>query len=238
MVVRIDDFLSQVSKGGGMAMGNMFKVTLPTINKTTSETMSILCKSVNLPGRQMLSAEKRSGMETKKVAYGYTSEDVTMSFYVLNDYSAKDYFERWQDLVVNQDTKEIGYHNEYTEQVVIQQIRKGVSFPVARKKLFDAGKIPSSIRGRLPRKGPIDFAQGEFDLDVLKPDDIVYTCVLLDAYPTSLVAMELGNENQLLEVSVQLSYTNWRGGTNKKLQTQQLGEGLVGGAIQFARGLF
>jgi len=109
---------------------------------------------------------------------------------------------------------------------------------VARKKLFDAGKIPSSIRGRLPRLGPIDIAQGEFDLDVLQPDDIVYTCFLLDAYPTSLVALELGNENQLLEVSVQLSYTNWRGATNKQLQTQQAGEALVGGAIQFARGLF
>ena len=238
MVVRIDDFLSEISAGGGMAMGNMFKVTLPSINKTTSETMSLLCKTVNLPGRQMQSAEKRSGMEMKKVAYGYASEDVTMSFYLLNDYSTKDYFERWQDLVINQDTKELGYHNEYAKQVIIQQIRKGVSFPVAKKKLFDAGKIPSSIRGRLPRLGPIDFAQGEFDLDVLQPDDIIYTCVLIDAYPTSLVAVELGNENQLLEVSVQLSYTNWRGASNKKLQTQQAGEALVGGAIQFARGLF
>jgi hypothetical protein len=238
MVVRIDDFLSEISAGGGMAMGNMFKVTLPSINQSSSESMSLLCKTVNLPGRQMQSAEKRSGMETKKVAYGYASDDVTMSFYLLNDYSAKDYFERWQDLVVNQDTKEIGYHNEYAKQVTIQQIRKGVSFPVARKQLFDAGKIPSSIRGRLPRLGPIDFAQGEFDLDVLQPDDIVYTCVLLDAYPTSLVALELGNENQLLEVSVQLSYTNWRSATNKQLQTQQAGEALVGGAIQFARGLF
>lgn len=238
MVVRIDDFLSEISAGGGMAMGNMFKVTLPSINKSKSETMSLLCKTVNLPGRQMQSAEKRSGMEMKKVAYGYASEDVTMSFYLLNDYSTKDYFERWQDEIVNQDTKELGYHNEYAKQVIIQQIRKGVSFPVARKKLFDAGKIPSSIRGRLPRLGPIDFAQGEFDLDILQPDDIVYTCVLLDAYPTSLVALELGNENQLLEVSVQLSYTNWRGASNKKLQTQQAGEALVGGAIQFARGLF
>ena len=238
MVVRIDDFLSEISAGGGMAMGNMFKVTLPSINKSKSETMSLLCKTVNLPGRQMQSAEKRSGMEMKKVAYGYASEDVTMSFYLLNDYSTKDYFERWQDEIVNQDTKELGYHNEYAKQVIIQQIRKGVSFPVARKKLFDAGKIPSSIRGRLPRLGPIDFAQGEFDLDILQPDDSVYTCVLLDAYPTSLVALELGNENQLLEVSVQLSYTNWRGASNKKLQTQQAGEALVGGAIQFARGLF
>jgi len=238
MVANIDKFLSEISAGGGMAMGNMFKVELPTIGDNTSEKMSLLCKSVNLPGRQMQSAEKRSGMEIKKVAYGYASDDVTMSFYVLNDYSAKEYFERWQDSVINQETHEIGYHNEYTKDVVIHQLRKGVSFPVAKLKLFDAGKIPSSIRGRLPRKGAIDFAQGEFDLDILKPDDITYTCTLFDAYPTSLVAMELGNENQLLEVSVQLSFTNWKGTVNKGLQTQQLGEALVGGAIQFARGLF
>ena len=136
MVVRIDDFLSEISAGGGMAMGNMFKVTLPSINKSKSETMSLLCKTVNLPGRQMQSAEKRSGMEMKKVAYGYASEDVTMSFYLLNDYSTKDYFERWQDEIVNQDTKELGYHNEYAKQVIIQQIRKGVCVPYGKKEII------------------------------------------------------------------------------------------------------
>ena len=90
---------------------------------------------------------------------------MTLQFHLLNDFGAKHYFETWQDLVINQQSQNIGYHNEYTDDVVIQQLRKGVAFPIAKKKLFDAGKIPSSIRGRLPRLGPLDFAQGEFDLD-------------------------------------------------------------------------
>ena len=133
--------------------------------------------------------------------------------------------------------KKHGYHNEYTDDVVIQQLRKGVAFPIAKKKLFDAGKIPSSIRGRLPRLGPLDFAQGEFDLDAITPDDVIYECKLLDAFPTSLTEISLSADTNLLKVSVILSYTNWES-NRQNVKTSQLGEALVGGAIQFARGLF
>lgn len=230
MVVRIDDFLSEVSKGGGMAMGNMFKVRLPNLNGD-ARAMSLLCTSVTLPGRQMLSAEKRTGMDLEKIAYGYATEDVTMSFYILNDYRSKLYFETWQNLVVNQNTKEVGYHQDYTFDVEIQQLRKGVGFNIKKKKLFDAGKIPSSIRGRLPRLGPLDFAQGQFDLNLITPDDVIYKCKLIDAYPTSLTAVELSAESNVIQVSVQLSYKNWSSEDGGGVGSQ-LVQGLLGGLLR------
>ncbi len=240
MAIRIDDFLSEVASGGGMAMGNLFKVRLPDLTRfggPSGRKMELLCTDCSLPNRQILTAEKRSGFEVRKVGYGYTSGDVTLQFHLLNDFGARHYFETWQDLIVNQQSKNMGYHNEYTDDVVIQQLRKGVSFPVARKKLFDAGKIPSSIRGRLPRLGPLDFAQGEFDLDAVTPDDVIYECKLLDAFPTSMTEISLSADTGLLKVQVILSYTNWES-KRKDIKTSQLGEALVGGAVQFVRGLF
>jgi len=240
MVTRIDDFISEIGAGGGMAMGSMFKVKLPDLTRfggASGRKMEILCKSASLPNRQIITAEKRSGMELRLAGYGYTTGDVTLSFYLLNDYSAKIYFETWQNLVVNQRTQNIGYARDYTDDVVIQTIRKGVSFPVARTKLFDAGKIPSSIRGRLPRLGPLDLAQGEFDLDAIKPDDITYECKLIDAFPTGLTEIALSADGSLMEVSVNLNFTNWES-TQKDLKTSQMGEALVGGAIQLAKKLF
>lgn len=209
MTFRIDDFKAQVGASGGFAMGNMFKVFLPPLTGDATE-MNLLCKAASLPGRQILSTEKQMGINTTKVAYGFAVDDVTLTFHVMNDYKVKRYFEIWQNLAVNQGTKEIGYFNDYTHPVVIQQIRKGVSFPIKKKKIFDSGKLPSSIASRLPRLGPLDLAQGEIDLDLVTGDKIAYTCILDKAYPTTMNAIELSDDGQLLELSVQLSYKNWR----------------------------
>jgi hypothetical protein len=236
MVANIDKFLSEIGHGGGMAMGSMFKVKLPDLGTGYAKTMEIMCTGVNLPGRQIKTVEDQTGVRQRKVGYGYALEDVTMTFFLLNDYSARTYFEAWQNKIFNQTTKTMGYHKDYVADVTISQIRKGVSFPVARKKLFDAGKIPSSIRGRLPKLGPLDFAQGEFDLDAITPDDIVYECKLIDAFPTTLSAIQMKADANLLEVTVSLAYTNWEG-SSKKITASQLGVGLAGGVLQFARGL-
>ena len=58
MTLKIDDFKSQVGKGGGIAMGNLYKIFLPPINGDARE-MNLLCKATSLPGRQILSTEKQ-----------------------------------------------------------------------------------------------------------------------------------------------------------------------------------
>lgn len=229
MVFRIDDFKAEVSKAGGFAMGNLFRVLLPPL-RDDSRSMSIICKAASLPGRQLTSTEYQKGIYTSKIAYGYLVDDVTLTFHLLNDYKVKTYFEEWQKLAVNDDTGEIGYYNDYTHPVIIQQLKKGVSFPIKKQKIFDSGKIPSSIRGRLPRLGPLDLAQGEIDVNAITSDQIVYSCLLEKAYPTTVNAVELGDEAQLLELTVQLSYKNWKG------QSQSAGnnflEGLAGELIR------
>jgi len=209
MAFRIDDFKSQVGKGGGFAMGNLFKIFLPPL-KGDAREMNLLCKAASLPGRQITSIEKPMGLQTTKIAYGYAVDDVTLTFHCLNDMKIREYFETWQNLAVNQETLEVGYYNEYTHPVIIQHIKKGTSFPIKKKKLFDSGKLPSSIANRLPRLGPLDLAQGEFDLNAVFGDDITYTLLLDKAYPTTMNAIELSDDGQLLEVTVQLSYKNWK----------------------------
>ena len=51
MTVRIDDFKSEVGKGGGIAMGNLYKIFLPPI-KGDARSLNMLCKAASLPGRQ------------------------------------------------------------------------------------------------------------------------------------------------------------------------------------------
>jgi hypothetical protein len=230
MTLRIDDFKSQVGKGGGFAMGNLYKIFLPPI-KGDAREMNLLCKAASLPGRQLVSMEKQIGLQTNKVAYGYAVDDVTLTFHCLNDMKVREYFETWQNLAVNNETYEVGYYNEYTHPVIIQHIKKGTSFPIKKKKLFDSGKLPSSIANRLPRLGPLDLAQGEFDLNAVFGDDITYTLLLDKAYPTTLNAIELSDDGQLLEVTVQLSYKNWKSKKGDSVGNDFV-EGLAGELIR------
>ena len=56
MAIAIDDFKSQIGQGGGMAMGNLYKIFLPPI-KGDAREMNMLCKATSLPGRQILSTD-------------------------------------------------------------------------------------------------------------------------------------------------------------------------------------
>lgn len=232
MAYQIDQFKAEISKGGGFAMGNLYKVYLPPINGD-ARGLNMICKAANLPGRQITSVEHQMGTVTKKIANGYLSDDVTLTFHIMNDFKIRDYFERWQNLAHNQNSKEVGYYNEYTHPVIIQTIKKGTSFPIKKKKIFDSGKIPSSIANRLPRFGPIDLAQGEIDLDFITGDKITYTCVLDKAYPTTMNAIELGDEQQLLELTVQLSYKDWSGRKGDSVtENDGFAESIAGALIQ------
>ena len=185
----IDDLKSLVSNKDGFARNNVFRVELPTLPGATKEEINLLCLDANLPGRQIVTRERTIGITTKKMAYGYLSEDVSMTFRVLNDYGIRQYFETWQNLAVNQTTKEIGYKKDYSFPVKIQQLKKGIGFPIYNKKL------------------------GIFQLNVdfITRDDIVYEVELLDAFPTTMNPIQFNNDQDgLIDLNVQLSYTNWK----------------------------
>ena len=106
----------------------------------------------------------------------------------MNDYNIRKYFETWQNKVVNQDTYEIGYANEFTKQVRVKQLKKGMAFDFPIDKIFGLN----------------------LDLDITTRESIVYECTLLDAFPTTMNSIEFTNElDGLVKLSVQLSYTNW-----------------------------
>ena len=109
----------------------------------------------------------------------------------MNDYGIKKYFETWQNLAVNQTSFEVGYYNDYTFQIVIDQLKKGVTLPT--------------------------YSFGNF-LDLFTPrtvtvanDQIIYSCQLTNAFPTTMNAIQLNNDQDgIVELNVQLSYKNWK----------------------------
>ena len=143
----IDNLKSTISKRGGLATANRFQVifTPPTqslINKDETtlvgvlksgniggaisdpRDISLLCESVNLPGRQVTSIDYTSNKQTIKVPYSVLNEDVSMSFILTNDYYIKTLMDNWMSSIVDMDIYRVGYKKEFSANVVIQQLDK------------------------------------------------------------------------------------------------------------------
>lgn len=217
MVANIDQLKSLVTQRRGMAVPTLFKVEMPSLGSGRFNVgeLNLLCSNVNLPGRQIMTQDREIGGVVTKVANNHAHADVNLTFRVLNDYMVKQYFETWQGLAVNQGGQgdEVGlrYASNYTHPVKISQLQKGFGFPIFKKAL-PTPKLPPELQNRLPVIGPFDFAQGEFDLNLITGDQIVYECMLEGAFPTTMNAVSLSDagNNTVVEMSVQLSYRRWR----------------------------
>ena len=143
-----------------------------------------MCSGATLPGKQILTHDRVIGMERQRTSYGYAVDDVTLSFYTLNDYGTRKYFDEWRQNTLDEVGGIAKYKNQYAKDVKIHQLRKPI---------INLGTDAGIIRVN------IGIGAGS-----------VYTVRLKDAFPTTINAVELSNDlDGLVQVSVQLSYTNW-----------------------------
>jgi hypothetical protein len=130
-IVNIDDILGKVSTRGGLALMNRYRVEFDR----ESEIMQLLCHRAQLPGRQILTVERRVDTSFQKIAYGYAVDDINLSFRLTNDYVARKYFDKWQKSIyeLSQDVHRpkykkgldgLGFNSGYAREVKIYQLDK------------------------------------------------------------------------------------------------------------------
>jgi len=193
----IDQIKSLASSKLGFAQSNQFMVELPTTFSTTGgflaqltramngQDMNILCSQATLPGRNIYTLDRRIAMENQKIAYGYDVEPVAMTFYCLNDYGVKKYFDSWYDSTIADDANVAFYKSNYAKPVKIHQLRK----PLINK----------------------GFNVGPVNIDIGIGQGTIYSCLLEDAFPTNVSSIELSNElDGLVQVTATFTYTKWR----------------------------
>ena len=200
MASSIDKLKGEVTSRGGLARPNNFLVELPPIGGVSGQTMNVLCRSATLPGRQVLTHDRIIGMEKEKVAYGYAVDDVNLTFLMLNDYSVRNYFDSWVNIIMDQDTQTAGYRDEYARRVVIHQLANSVpSIMLGASINVGPFSVSKSVGRAFPMGGKLDITTS------------VYSIELEDAFPTTIGEISLNNEQDgFIEMSVQMSYTNWR----------------------------
>ena len=203
MVIEIDRFKSAVSAGDGFAQSNMLVVEIPTFlfDDINMNTINLLCKSTQLPGRQILTSERTVGVKPIKQAYGYLdNEDIALSFHVMNDFKIKRFFERWQDLAYSSNQETLSYYDDYVRDVTIKVLRRDKQFPPITQTFQTVSTLFNVLA-----------PDNTFPQSLFKSSSTVYQCQLMDAFPTTMQAIDLNNEqNGMIELNVQLSFRKWR----------------------------
>lgn len=229
----IEDLKSEISQAGGLAQPHQFKIQLPQLRtfQVDANQLNLMCTSASLPGRQIMSLDYAIGTRNRKIANGYAVTDLTLTFLVSNNHIARQYFEAWQAEAHDPVTKEIGYYDDYTYPVTIMTVERGIRFSLYKQQLGGPlDRVPSGIRNRLPKLGPLDLSQNELDLGVkLKARD-TFKCRLEDCYPTTMTEQALGNAQEgFMELTVQLSYSDFESQVGEFITSAETG--VVAGGV-------
>ena len=218
MTQRIEDLQGEISLAGGAAVNNLWQVRLPSLGEFDTRGMNLICRSVETPGRSINQFEHSIGLDRRQIVNAFGVTTMNLTFLVLNDGKVFEYFERWMNEAINQETYEIGYYDDHVYDIKIDVLKKGFSQSLFKKQF--KLPIPSSIKNRLPNIGPINFRQGEVDLQLATDDKKIITYTMLDAYPSAIQGVTLNNEQatQFMELNVQFTFRNW---TSTKGQTSE-----------------
>ena len=96
-----------------------------TRNTDTVKRVSLSAKTANLPGRSLVTITNENIYgPTHDIATGQTYGDLSITFFMGDDFGERYFFEDWQKLTFNHDTFDLNYYKEYIGSIEIFALNK------------------------------------------------------------------------------------------------------------------
>lgn len=211
----IEEFKSIVSGADGFAATNLYYIVLPRLGNSKVDVYqhAVMCSSVTLPTRQLNTIQREIGISKRDVVYGYSNNNITMVFRILNNQGAREYFEKWQESIITpysdiEGHMDISYPDEYSKPLHVYQFQRGVSFPVFNKfidKNIDIG--PKFLKSF----GLTNFVF-DLDIDIATKITPTYHWVFEKAFPVTVQHETLQDGAfEISTINVEFSYKKWKG---------------------------
>ena len=134
----------------GFAKSSKFRLELTAPSKLNllgniARNLTFLCEVAELPGRSVATGERRVYGPTQKVPYNTIYNDLNVTFMCDGKLNIRKTFDDWLDLIVNKNTHDINYLDDYACTIdIIQLDRFGKN--VRRYSMRDA--FPINIEGQ------------------------------------------------------------------------------------------
>ena len=122
----LNDFISNV-KTIGLARTNRYRVTIATPALMTGfmnsgRLITLFCESTSLPGQVVATTEQRIMGETREFPYSKMFDNITLSFYIDNNFEVKGFFDNWLNSVSNTQNKITSYYKDYIAPTVLIEV--------------------------------------------------------------------------------------------------------------------
>lgn len=122
----LNEFISKV-KSTGLAKTNRYRVTIATPIVMTSlmnsgRLITLFCESTSLPGQVISTTEQRIMGETREFPYSKFYDNITLSFYIDNNFEVKGFFDNWLNSVSNTQNKITSYYKDYIAPAVLIEV--------------------------------------------------------------------------------------------------------------------
>lgn len=122
----LNEFISKI-KSTGLAKTNRYRVTITTPALMTGfmnsgRLITLFCESTSLPGQVISTTEQRIMGETREFPYSKFYDNITLSFYIDNNFEVKGFFDNWLNSVSNTQNKITSYYKDYIAPTVLIEV--------------------------------------------------------------------------------------------------------------------
>jgi hypothetical protein len=136
----LNEFIANVSKKNGFSKSNRFDVFVSVpfaLNSIIdgggiSRTLPLLCEATELPGRSLITAERKIYGPVTKMPYQTQYNEITLNFICTNTFDERAFFEAWIDFImpVQGDadaTRNIRFKETYATSIDIYQYDENIN---------------------------------------------------------------------------------------------------------------
>lgn len=178
--------------------------------------LSVTCETAVLPGKAVATTEERLHGPQRRIPYVTEfPNEFTLGFRVGKDMYEKRVFEEWMEFIVDNNSHDFEYYNNYVQTLDIMQLSDSID------KVRDTGE-ESGIRGFLgniverARTGILtNLGINDYNNKPLIRigDEIpLYTARIFEVFPVSVQEMPLSHAtaNEYSRIDVTFAYRNWQ----------------------------
>ena len=118
----LNEFISKV-KSTGLAKTNRYKVNItpPIMMRSlmaSNRLISLFCEETALPGLKIATTEHNVMGEHRQFPYMKNYDNVSMSFYIDNNFEVKGFFDNWLKCISDDSNKITSYYSDYISPTV------------------------------------------------------------------------------------------------------------------------
>lgn len=175
--------------------------------------LSVTCEEASLPGRSLSTSEHRIYGPLKRIPYVSTfTNEFSLTFRVGTDLYEKRLFEEWMDFIVDKDTNDFNYYNNYVYTLDIMQL--GNSMSNVDSTSITANDFLKNITNRVKGAVLTNLGINDFNNKALVRigDEIpIYTARIFEVYPVSIQEITLGHaqNDQYARINVSFAFKKW-----------------------------